>query len=161
MAGAKYRIRRALCVAMAAGMGLLGFQAVPAFAVSCSYNACNGKDPQAAGCSADARDLGHYVNDWGDYVELRHSPACGAVWTRLTTTQCQWVKPVLELGYLDYYGHYHLQGKYTRSYGLCNEGTRQGWSLMSSYRRERITYYSDQPRQGPAKTYPTGCNDCY
>ncbi|GAA3432683.1 DUF2690 domain-containing protein [Kutzneria kofuensis] len=153
-------IRRIACVAMITGLGLLGLDAAPAMAVGCTYNSCNGKDPQAMGCSSGASNLEQYTNNWGDYVELRYSPTCGTVWTRLTTTNCFWDHPVLEVGYIDYYGHYTLQGRYVGKTALCNEGTRQSWSPMSSSRRERMKYESDYEKSG-TKVHLTGCNDCY
>ncbi|GLY38304.1 hypothetical protein Amsp01_043280 [Amycolatopsis sp. NBRC 101858] len=154
------RIRRVVCVAMVTGIGLLGLDVAPALAVGCTYNSCNGKDPQSMGCSTGAKNLDQYTDNWGDYIELRYSSTCGTVWTRMTTTNCQWAKPVLEVGYIDYYGHYTLQGRYSSAQGLCVEGPRQGWSAMSSSRRERMRFESDQPRGG-TKVHVTSCNDCY
>jgi hypothetical protein len=52
-------------------------------AVSCTGTACNGKDPQAQGCSPDGRTLEEFFT--GYYrVELRYSNACAAAWTRAT-----------------------------------------------------------------------------
>ncbi|WP_179389369.1 DUF2690 domain-containing protein [Psychromicrobium silvestre] len=69
---------------------ILGSLAVasPATAATCSAGLCQAKDPQIAGCSADARTIGQvrtqapgtasgYSTD-----EIRYSPTCGAVWVR-------------------------------------------------------------------------------
>jgi hypothetical protein len=152
-------IRRAICFAMVAGLGWAGLATLPAQAAACTYNGCSGKDPQTTGCSSDARNLSTMNTDYGDYVELRYSPSCGAVWVRLTTIHCQWDRPQLETGYIDYYGTYHRQGLFTGTVRLCVDGTKTGWTPMSSYRRERLKYGSDY--FPPQKVYLTGCNDCY
>ena len=55
-----------------------------AFAATCSGSTCQGKDPQAAGCSGDAYNLTEMTFNQ-DRMEMRYSPSCGAVWTRCTT----------------------------------------------------------------------------
>lgn len=66
----------------------------PAAAVGCTYNGCDGKDPQVQGCYADARTpsganfiLNYYVDGDPYYVELRHSDACHARWVRITRVE--------------------------------------------------------------------------
>jgi hypothetical protein len=49
-------------------------------APSCSGASCQGKDPQANGCSADATTL----YDFGGGIQLRYSGACDAAWARYT-----------------------------------------------------------------------------
>ena len=131
-------------------------QAAPA----CTYNGCAGKDPNTTGCANDATNWRTFTNNVGDYLELRHSPSCHAVWTRMTVTStCDNRRPTLETGYIDYYGTYHLQGFFQRAGYLCYDGPKTGWTPMSSDRRERITFGSNI--DGPRVTYLTGCNDCY
>lgn len=63
---------------------------VATMSVGCYGDTCSGKDPQAMGCSADARTLASYRrvpdaysdDDW--LVELRYSHNCQAQWTRGT-----------------------------------------------------------------------------
>lgn len=52
-------------------------------AVSCTGIACNGKDPQASGCSADGRTL-EDITVGSLRLEMRYSNACAAAWTRTT-----------------------------------------------------------------------------
>lgn len=129
-------------------------------AAPCTYNGCSGKDPNVTGCANDATNWKTFINNVGDYLELRHSPSCHAVWTRMTVTStCDQRKPMLETGYIDYYGTYHRQGYFQRAGYLCYDGPKTGWTPMSSDRRERITFGSNV--DGPRVTYLTGCNDCY
>lgn len=63
---------------------LLGFAGVfasggSAYAASCSYGGCTGKDPVAQGCGGDARTV---ATGGGSLIELRYSPSCRAYWTR-------------------------------------------------------------------------------
>jgi hypothetical protein len=67
-------------------------QAAPA----CYRTSCTNLDPQANGCStADTRNLDEFTqSETGGQVlrvELRYSPACGAVWTRVTFLNNNWV----------------------------------------------------------------------
>jgi hypothetical protein len=56
----------------------------PAYAsTGCYGSGCNGKDPQAMGCSADAFTGASATSPDGRIVQLRYSPACGAAWGRL------------------------------------------------------------------------------
>jgi Protein of unknown function (DUF2690) len=50
----------------------------------CSGNGCDGLDPAAVGCSADAYTVQTAVFG-NSYVELRYSPMCGANWGRVTS----------------------------------------------------------------------------
>ncbi len=56
----------------------------PAHAAGCFDWGCDGKDPQAYGCSADAFTIENFSYG-GAYLELRYSPACRAAWTRSTS----------------------------------------------------------------------------
>jgi hypothetical protein len=157
----KARVKRALRIGLAMAVvstaGMVG-ASQSAFAAACTFNGCAGKDPQTTGCSSDARTWADKLNGWGDRMELRYSPSCGSVWVRMTTSGCQWIHPVMETGYIDYYNTYHRQGLFTGP-ALCDEGTKTGWTPMSSSRRERIKMYADS--RGLSFTYLTGCNDCY
>lgn len=53
-------------------------------AASCSRSTCQGRDPQAYGCSADAYTLVEMTFN-RDRMEMRYSPKCGAAWNRCTT----------------------------------------------------------------------------
>ncbi len=54
---------------------------------TCTWSACDGRDPQTSGCSADGQTLDSFTSniDGYAYVELRYSPSCHAAWARLTT----------------------------------------------------------------------------
>jgi hypothetical protein len=64
--------------------------------VTCSGNGCNGLDPQASGCSADAKTLASArliaPFDGVDYgsIEMRYSNICGTQWIRINSriTDC-------------------------------------------------------------------------
>ncbi len=49
----------------------------------CKAATCNGKDPQAMGCAADAKTL-TARSAYGIRVELRYSKGCKARWARTT-----------------------------------------------------------------------------
>ena len=50
--------------------------------VTCSGNGCNGRNPEAAGCGADAYTVQTIVFS-NSYVQLRYSPRCGTNWGRV------------------------------------------------------------------------------
>lgn len=84
-----HRMRTLLTVIAVLMLALLGgvAQAEAAHAaVSCTYGGCDGKDPQANGCSTDATTI-YTVNPTMGKVELRRSAACHAFWTRGTTNE--------------------------------------------------------------------------
>ena len=59
--------------------------------VSCAGNGCNGKDPQASGCSANAVTLASAAmltvsRDNIGTIEMRYSRACGTQWIRINST---------------------------------------------------------------------------
>ncbi|MFE3760879.1 DUF2690 domain-containing protein [Streptomyces sp. NPDC059104] len=67
-------------VAAAAGDG---HEAAPLRAsASCYGSTCDGQDPIAAGCNADATTA-EAVSTRAGRIELRYSRACGANWARL------------------------------------------------------------------------------
>lgn len=146
--------------------------ATSAQAVTCTYNGCSGKDPQAAGCGTGSSTAEEYTftNKWGKVrIELRHSSSCHTYWVRTTSTNCDEGPyhyhepltlggPVMETGYVDYYGKYHRQGLFKGPKSSVNCGKAEvDWTPMSSDRRERIRYafLSDD-----GKTRITSCSDC-
>ncbi len=73
-----------LLAALLIGTGVALVPAGPALAAGCSATGCNGKDPMAQGRSSDATTIDEF--SYGDVrFELRHSSACVAVWTRVTS----------------------------------------------------------------------------
>jgi hypothetical protein len=77
----------------------------PAQAVSCYGDYCSGKDPQASGCSADARMVaveGVYGTGGESWVELRWSPTCKTNWARVNFAATS-VKAVQSTGYTQTY----------------------------------------------------------
>jgi hypothetical protein len=163
--------RIATAIASLAAFTLWGI--TPAQAATCTYNGCNGKDPQAAGCASGATTWHEWTEPykWGKVrVELRHSASCHSVWVRTTSTWCDEGPyhyhepatlggPVMETGYIDYYGTYHRQGLFNGPKSPVNCGQAPvDWTPMSSDRRERIRH-SYLGLTGV--TYLTGCNDCY
>ncbi|MGW4797431.1 DUF2690 domain-containing protein [Nonomuraea sp. NPDC004297] len=80
-------------VAVLAAATLLALSGMPgigtaATSATCYGDGCGGKDPNAAGCSADARTLAEFTMTgsagWRFLVEMRYSAACHASWTRLS-----------------------------------------------------------------------------
>jgi hypothetical protein len=69
-----------LAAALLTGLGLVAAPA-PAMAASCRASGCDGKDPQAEGCSPGAITLDDKY-DGGYHLELRYSSACHAAWVR-------------------------------------------------------------------------------
>ena len=67
---------------------LLAFvPAMPASAAGCYAASCEGKDPSALGCAADAYTVAVVYDDRLGYIEgleLRYSPTCRANWARLS-----------------------------------------------------------------------------
>lgn len=79
---------RRLVTAIAAIVVMLGGLAgvaAPAYAVGCTTSGCNGRDPQAMGCSSGSSTIDEFTF-LSARVELRRSNACGAVWTRVTAS---------------------------------------------------------------------------
>jgi hypothetical protein len=63
---------------------------------ACTGSGCNGQDPNVNGCSSGAYDLDDTTYSY-IRVELRYSPTCKAVWTRLTSLQTCTVYPQYRL----------------------------------------------------------------
>jgi|1185.fasta_scaffold435616_2 hypothetical protein len=60
-----------------------GFVVAPAAqAASCYQTSCNGKDPNAQGCSAHNADSVQFLSP-DARIDLRYSPGCDANWARL------------------------------------------------------------------------------
>jgi hypothetical protein len=160
-------VRACLAVGAAAAV-MLTVTADASLAAPCSYNGCSAKDPKTTGCATRATTLKEYTfNDrGGDYrVELRYSPACHAVWVRMTSVSCNAPKAFMETGYLDYYSAYHLQGRFLGPGTMsgCGAPRHATWTPMSSSSRERIRLgYASSSSSAPSgyRTYKTGCNDC-
>lgn len=52
-------------------------------AAACTGNGCDGKDPNAEGCAADAYTVDvKILPNQQKWVELRYSPRCGTNWAR-------------------------------------------------------------------------------
>lgn len=91
------RIASISCLVLATGaLSAAGFAvASPALAVTCSGNGCNGVDPHASGCDANAitlasaRLIGSSGIDGGS-IEMRYSTICGTQWIRISArfTDC-------------------------------------------------------------------------
>lgn len=163
--------RIALAVASLAAFTFAGV--APAQAASCTYNKCSGKDPRASGCAPGATTWEEWTEKekWGRVrVELRRSARCHSVWVRTTSTHCDKGPyhyhepvtlggPVMETGYIDYYGNYHRQALFKGPKSSVNCGQAPvDWTPMSSDRRERIRL-SFLDLSGVIKR--TGCNDCF
>lgn len=80
-----YRRLLTLIAGLLITVGVLVIPASPAMAASCSGSGCTGKDPNAQGCSPDARTIDEFTY-LGARFELRYSPACFAAWTRVTSS---------------------------------------------------------------------------
>jgi hypothetical protein len=82
------------------------FAAAPspaAAAVTCSGDACSGKDPQSSGCAADAYTVAHnFIPGTSTIVEIRWSQACQTNWARVGLVTSN-VKAVQQTGYTQGY----------------------------------------------------------
>ena len=121
-------------LAMAGSIAVLG-PVGTASAASCHGTSCNGKDPQATGCSADAVGVGDVLEPTGNpylTAELRYSAACDAAWVRLYTyagggTGGDWIRGEI-------YGEHWNNN--TRTYwATCEhdtswDSTGTAWSVM-------------------------------
>jgi uncharacterized protein DUF2690 len=154
----------ALAVVSVAALTVGG--ATSAQAVTCTYNNCNGKNPETAGCSAGSTTLKNFVSTKGVKVELRYSSACHATWTRISAACIPNQKPYIETGYIDYYGTYHKQNAYYGKptlfgcTGHDNPPREVQWTAMSSYHRERIRFGVDNVGTLQTYVHTTGCDDC-
>jgi hypothetical protein len=114
-------IRGFVTLLMAVGLSVA--VATPAHAAtSCWGTTCNGLDPSAEGCAADAKTIDNAYTPGGEvHVELRYSSACFATWTRYTWgtnffTNTAFIR-----------GESHT---YSKSPGYVGD---QGWTKMVSY----------------------------
>ncbi|HWS38696.1 MAG TPA: DUF2690 domain-containing protein [Actinoplanes sp.] len=91
MNSVKYSAGQWLARVMLALVAITGitFVASPTPALAaCTTTGCVGLDPQAQGCSTGARSMSEAIwsesGSLGYGVELRYSPTCKAMWSRLT-----------------------------------------------------------------------------
>ena len=150
------------------GAFIIGFSGIApsvSNAVTCTYNGCANKNPDTTGCSSGASNLSEFSGAYDSVVvQLRYSPSCHSVWVRILddcVNEVRYSRPYLETGYVDYYGTYHLQGRFIGP-AACINGTNV-WTTMSSSRRERMRfgYARDDGSLFESKVHLTGCNDCY
>ncbi|MER5466739.1 DUF2690 domain-containing protein [Streptomyces sp. NPDC002668] len=81
--GSRMKLTSRLLLVMATVIGSLALTAGPANAASCYGSSCKGRNPQTAGCGADAVTLHSVTTPYGIRVELRWSETCGAAWGRI------------------------------------------------------------------------------
>ncbi len=91
----KQRKRKAarILAVLAVATGTCVIANAPAHAAGCYGVGCNGDDPVALGCSADAITVEEVVLSSGEWIggatadiQLRYSASCGAAWTRVTAS---------------------------------------------------------------------------
>lgn len=59
---------------------------------SCFNNSCNGQDPGAAGCDADATTVASSpILSYGT-IAIRYSPSCSAAWARVSSNTPQYLR---------------------------------------------------------------------
>jgi hypothetical protein len=84
---ARWLAHMAMAISAVTGIVVVASPASPALA-ACSQEGCDNLDPQAQGCSSGARSMPEAIwtesGSLGAGVELRYSPTCRAMWTRLT-----------------------------------------------------------------------------
>jgi hypothetical protein len=112
------RVAGALVGATALGASMFVIGTPAAHAAACYGSGCDGLDPQATGCYADAITPAGAGTIWagGVKLELRYSPSCGANWARMTPGQFGW----------HFYVH-NANGAYHDSTGLGESST---WTAM-------------------------------
>lgn len=102
----------------------------PAGAVGCKGNGCNGRNPAAMGCGADARTI--TAKDYDDAgagtgvsqrVEVRHSKACNAVWSRVRASAFGNAKVSYSRAYLQ--GYTTSTSRYRYSAGIVYSNMRR------------------------------------
>ena len=74
----------AMAIAFALGMPERNAFGASACVTSPNTTNCDGKDPIATGCSADATNLA-VASGSGVYIQLRYSPTCRSAWARAST----------------------------------------------------------------------------
>jgi hypothetical protein len=99
-------------------------------AVGCTGSGCNGKSPVAMGCAADAVTVA--PQDFDDAgagtgisqrVEVRHSKACNAVWSRARASAFGNAKVSYSRAYLD--GYQTSTSRYRYSPGIVYSNMRR------------------------------------
>jgi uncharacterized protein DUF2690 len=124
------RILRSLAVCVAlASIALIVTPASPAHAASCWGDWCSGLDPQASGCSADAKTVAsaNVPGLTGETVELRWSPTCKTNWTRTNFSNFEWLRAI------------QPSTGYTQGYSTNND---QFWWSKQIYSPTRCVYGS-------------------
>jgi hypothetical protein len=89
--------RGAIHLMAALTLVLVSVLSTPAHAqakTGCTGMSCRGRDPQAMGCSRDARTLATAYAHRNFRVELRYSPTCNARWARTTYLDKYYEAPV-------------------------------------------------------------------
>jgi hypothetical protein len=90
-----------IVVALALIGGAIALESTPASAAGCYRQSCNGQDPQAMGCAADAKPIDSFT--WnGIYVEMRLSAVCSAAWTRATYNGCNLGGSIYTIAWYDW-----------------------------------------------------------
>jgi hypothetical protein len=126
----------------------------PAAAASCHRDGCNGQDPQAAGCDADAYNIASFrygnANPYlqGAWMELRYSPACDAAWARATEGDCfgMWRPCGFAL---------EIAGGEAQQSVSGGPGPGQRWSAMWSFRQYVRACFTAYSKDGSSS--PDGC----
>lgn len=93
-------------------------------AVSCRGGSCTGKDPQAQGCTADAKTVREFTNVTLR-VELRYSARCQALWARWTIKE--------SMDHLDhvFIRRHNPNGSISqRMTNASGDAGNQGWTVM-------------------------------
>jgi Protein of unknown function (DUF2690) len=118
-------LRTILAAALTVAIG-----ASPARAVGCRRNGCNGKNPAAMGCGGDAVTITQKnFNDAGagtgisQRVEVRHSKACNAVWSRVRASAFGNARVSYSRAYLS--GYKTSTSRYRYSAGIVYSNMRR------------------------------------
>ncbi|MEU7997061.1 DUF2690 domain-containing protein [Micromonospora sp. NPDC049060] len=132
----KERAKRLLSVfaavlALGTGLAVVAGPASPALA-ACSGSSCNGKDPNANGCTATTPSGAAFWHS-SYSVEMRRSSNCAAIWTRVTIddylpTCCLSISISIERQLYTPYG-YSRTHYYTKEVGAGLEGS--WWTVMT------------------------------
>ena len=133
--------RRKFAVLTATLLAGLGIAVAPtpaaaAPAANCWGTACEGVDPELAGCSADARTIDE-LHAAGYHLHLRYSPACYAAWVRVDSD-----------GYWSQNGTFRIERQSPASYWHVTFGpgqTGRKWTDMFSFThvvRGRLMVYN-------------------
>jgi len=115
---------------IAAAALMVACAAVPARAVGCTGSGCNGKNPAIMGCGGDAVTI--TPKNFGDAgagtgisqrVEVRHSKACNAVWSRVRASAFGNAKVSYSRAYLS--GFKTSTSRYRYSAGIVYSNMRR------------------------------------